>query len=103
MMIDEIKYRLGEFIIIEHRGVLLTWVTHIALGAQRSGRCFIFGNILVIGPWDREEAGYLILEFHEHLMKLPAWNKTSYYCFASSLRKVGTEQIIKIYLITAAT
>ena len=99
MMINEIKYRLGEFIIIEHRGVLLTWVTHIALGAQRSGRCFIIGNILVIEPWDREEAGYLKLEFHEHLMKLPAWNKTRYYCFASSLRKVGTEQSLKSYLI----
>ncbi len=98
MLINEIKYRLGEFIIIEHSGVLLTCVTHIALGAQRSGRCFIIGNLLVIGPWDREEAGHLKLEFHEHLMKLPAWNKTRYYCFASSLRKVGTEQSLTSYL-----
>jgi len=99
MLMNEIKYRLDEFIIIEHRGVLLTWVTHIALGAQRSGRCFIVGNILVIGTLDREEAGHLKLEFHEHLMKLPAWNKTRYYCFASSLRKVGTEQSLTTYLI----
>jgi hypothetical protein len=98
MLINEIKYRLGEFIIIEHSEVLLTWVTHIALGAQRSGRCFIIGNILVIGPLEGEEAGYLKLEFHEHLMKLPAWNKTRYYCFASSLRKVGTEQSLSSYL-----
>jgi len=98
MLINEIKYRLGEFIIIEHSGVLLTWVTHIALGAQRSGRCFIVGNILVIGSLDREEAGFLKLEFHEHLMKLPAWDKTRYYCFASSLRKVGTEQSLARYL-----
>ncbi len=98
MLINEIKYRLGEFIVIEHSGVLLTCVTHIALGAQRSGRCFIVGNILVIGPWDREEAGHLKLEFHEHLMKLPAWNKTRYYCFASNLRKVGTEQSLSSYL-----
>jgi len=97
-LINQIKYRLGEFIIIEHSGVLLTCVTHIALGAQRSGRCFIVGNILVIGPWDSEEAGHLKLEFHEHLMKLPAWNKTRYYCFASSLRKVGTEQNLTSYL-----
>jgi hypothetical protein len=95
---NEIKYRLGDFIIIEHRGVLLTWVTHIALGAQRSGRCFIVGNILVIGHLDREEAGHLKLEFHEHLMKLPAWNKTRYYCFASSLRKVGSKQSLASYL-----
>ncbi len=98
MLINQIKYRLGEFIIIEHSGVLLTCVTHIALGAQRSGRCFNVGNILVIGPWDREEAGHLKLEFHEHLIKLPAWNKTRYYCFASSLRKVGTEQSLASYL-----
>lgn len=78
MLINEIKYRLGEFIIIEHSRVFLTWVTHIALGDQRSGKCFIIGNILVIGPWDHEEAGYLKLEFHEHLMKLPPWNKTRY-------------------------
>lgn len=98
MSINEIKYRLGDFIIIEHSGVLLTCVTHIALGAQRSGRCFIVGNILVIGSLDREEAGYLKLEFREHLMKLPAWDKTRYYCFASSLRKVGTEQSLTSYL-----
>jgi len=97
-LINQIKYRLGEFIIIEHSGVLLTCVTHIALGAQRSGRCFIVGNILVIGPWDSEKAGHLKLEFHEHLMKLSAWNKTRYYCFASSLRKVGTEQSLTSYL-----
>jgi len=71
---------------------------HIALGAQRSGRCFIVGNILVIGPWDSEKAGYLKLEFNEHLMKLPTWDKTRYYCFASSLRKVGTEQSLESYL-----
>jgi hypothetical protein len=98
MSINEIKYRLGDFIIIEHSGVLLTWVTHIALGAQRSGRCFIVGNILVIGPLDREESGYLKLEFHENLMKLPTWDKTRYYCFASSLRKVGTKQSLTSYL-----
>ena len=103
MFINEIKYRLGEFIIIEHSGVLLTWVTHIALGAQRSGRCFIVGNILVIGPLEREEAGHLKLEFHEHLMKLPAWDKTRFYCFASSLRKVCTEQSLKSNLTEQLT
>jgi len=97
-LINEIKYRLGGFIVIEHSGVLLTWVTHIALGAQRSGRCVVVGNILLLGSLDREEAGFLKLEFHEHLMKLPPWDKTRYYCFASSLRKVGTEQSLASYL-----
>jgi hypothetical protein len=94
MMASEIKYRLGEYVIIEQGGMLLTWVSHIALGAQLSGRCFILGNILVIGPKEHEEAGFLTLEFYEQLAKLPAWIKTTYYCFASCLRKVGTEQSI---------
>ena len=89
MLIMESKYRLDEFIIIEHGEVLLTWVMHIALGDQRSGNGYIIGNIFVLEHWNHEEAGFLKLEFHEQLMKLPAWNKTRYYCFASSLRKVG--------------
>jgi len=92
MMIKEIKYRLGEYIIIEHDGVLLTWISPNSLGSQLCGRCFVIGDILVIGPWDHEEPGYLELEFHEHLMKLPGWNKTSHYCFISSIHKVGAGQ-----------
>ncbi|MCG2777516.1 MAG: hypothetical protein L6406_17750 [Desulfobacterales bacterium] len=99
MQISEAKYRLGEFIIIEHGSVLLTWVTHVALGTQRSGKCLIIGNILVIGDWEHEEAGYLKLEFRAHLMKLPAWKKTRYYSFASSLRKIGTKQGLTSNLI----
>jgi hypothetical protein len=93
-MRNEIRYRLGEYVIIEHGGNLLTWVSHTAIGAQLSGRCFIIGNILLIGPKDHEEAGFLKLEFNEQLMKLPPWVKTTFYCFASSIRKVDTEQSI---------
>lgn len=99
MATSEIKYRLGEYVIIEHGGILLTWVSHTAIGAQLSGRCFIIGNILVVGPAEDEEAGFLVLEFNEQLMKLPAWVKTTYYCFASSLRKVGTGKSILSDLI----
>jgi hypothetical protein len=99
MTTSEIKYRLGEYVIIEHGGILLTWVSHTAIGAQLSGRCFIIGNILVLGPMEHEEAGFLVLEFFEQLMKLPAWVKTTYYCFASSLRKVGTGKSILSELI----
>ncbi len=93
-MTIENKYRLGEYVIIEQGGILLTWASHVALGAQLNGRCFIIGNILVIGPKEHEEAGFLKLEFFEQLMKLPAWTKTTYYCFASSIREVGTGQSI---------
>jgi len=94
MMTHEIKYRLGEYVIIEHGDILLTWVSHAALGAQLSGRCFIIGNILLIGPKEHEKAGFLKLEFHEHLMKLPPWVKTTFYCFASSILKFDTGQSI---------
>jgi len=92
MLKNEINYRLDEFIIIERSGVVLTWVKHIPFGGQRSGQCYILGNILVILPWDHEEPGYLKLEFHEYSMKLPRWNKTLYYCFASTLRQVRIAQ-----------
>jgi len=86
------KFRLEKFIITEYDKFFITWEAHIAIGAQRSGNCFIIGDILVIGPWNHEDAGYLMLEYHEQLMKLPAWNKTRYYCFSSSLRNVKTGQ-----------
>lgn len=94
MMTHEIKYRLNEYVIIEHGGNLLTWVSHVAIGAQLSGRCFIIGNILLIGPKDHKEAGFLKLEFNEQLMKFPPWAKTTFYCFASSIRKVDTGKSI---------
>ena len=87
---------MNEYIIIEHGSVLLSWVSHIALGTQLSGRCLIIGNILIIGQSEQEEAGYFKLEFHELSMELPVWNKTGYYCLASSIRKIGTEQSLTI-------
>ncbi len=92
MLRNELNYRLGRFILIERNGITLFWVTHSPFGGQRSGRCYILGNILVLLPCDHEEPGYLKLEFHEHLRKLPQWTKTIYYCFAASLMQIGTLQ-----------
>ena len=68
------------------------WETHFNFGVQRSGKCYIFGNILIFGNWSHEESGYLQLEFSELLQKLPVWNRTHYYCFASELLDVSTGQ-----------
>ena len=92
MLRDEFNYRLGHFIYIERNGITLSWVTHSSFGGQRSGRCYILGNILVLLPCDHVEPGYLKLEFHEHLRKLPQWTKTIYYCFAASLMRIGMLQ-----------
>ena len=99
MLKNEINYRLDEFIIIERSGLVLTWVKHMPFGGQRSGQCYILGNILVLLPWDHQEPGYLKLEFHEYSMKLPRWIKTHYYCFASSLRQVPIAQGLSTELI----
>jgi len=52
--------------------------------------CFIHKDILIIGPCSREEIGYLKGEFLDRLEKLPLWNKTKYYCFASELLDVAS-------------
>ncbi|MDH5202607.1 MAG: hypothetical protein OEW69_05050 [Nitrospirota bacterium] len=85
-------YRLGEYRITEYENGQLWWETHVALGEQRRGKCFIHGDVLIIGHWSHEESGYLIREFFEQLQKLPAWNKTRYFCFASNLLDVVTGQ-----------
>jgi hypothetical protein len=92
MMINESIYRLGEYQIVEDKNGLLRWETQFNFGVQRSGKCYIFGNILILGNWSHEESGYLQLEFSELLQKLPAWNRTHYYCFASELLDVSTGQ-----------
>ena len=92
MLRDELNYRLDHFILVERNGITLSWVTHSPFGGQRSGRCYILGNILVLLPCDHVEPGYLKLEFQEHLRKLPQWTKTIYYCFAASLMRIGMLQ-----------
>ncbi|MBU1565815.1 MAG: hypothetical protein KJ630_09335 [Proteobacteria bacterium] len=92
MVRDETNYRLGHFILIERNGVMLSWMTHSPFGGQHSGRCYILGNILVLLPCDLKQPGYLKLEFHEYLIKLPQWTKTTYYCFATSLLRSGIHQ-----------
>jgi hypothetical protein len=76
MMMNESIYRLGEYRITEYENGLLRWETHFNFGVQRSGKCYIFGDILIIGHWSNEGSGYLQLEFSELLQKLPIWNKT---------------------------
>ena len=41
-------------------------------------------------PWSEEKDGFLIGEFLDQLKKLPAWDKTLYYCFFSELLDIKT-------------
>lgn len=98
-MRNENKYRLDQYLIREHAGMFLTWESHITLGSQLSGRCFTVGNILLIGPSEKEEVGYLIFEFQRQIEKLPVWGKTRYYCFASCIHTLSSGQNIVNELI----
>ncbi len=89
------KYRLGEYLITGYDDVPLSWEKHIALGEQPSGKCFICGDILIIGQCVHQESGYLIGEFLDQLQDLTPWNKTRYYCTASSLLDIDTAQNLK--------
>ena len=91
-MNEKKSYRLGEYLITEIDNVLISWERHAAVAEQLSGKCFIHGNVLIIGNCSHQETGYLIGEFIGQLEKLPVWNKTRYFCLASSLLDTGTAQ-----------
>ena len=89
-MMHKAAYRLNNYRIIETEKGMLWWEAHFPMAMQRRGKCFIFGDILIIGHPCYEENGYLILEFHEQLGKLPVWHKTKYYCYVSDLLDIAT-------------
>lgn len=99
MFLHETGYRLGDFILIESSSISLTWLLQYPMGMQRSGKCYIIDDILVIMHWDRYGPGYLRMEFHNHLMQLPIWHKTTFYCFASSLRQVVAGEMLATNMI----
>lgn len=79
-------FRLGEHKIIQAGGALW-WEAHTGVGAFKTGRCFVRGNILFLGPSEREEPGYLKREFLESLQALPQWGHTRYYCSTYSMNE----------------
>jgi hypothetical protein len=85
-----VAYKLDEYRIFEDENGLLRWETHFGFGEQRRGMCFIHDDILIIGPYTHEEVGYLKGEFLDLLEKLPLWDKTEHYCFASDLMDVSS-------------
>ena len=83
-------YKLNEYQITEDEGGLLWWKAHSGFGAQRRGMCLIHDDILIMGPCRHEETGFLKREFLDLLERLPLWDKTEYYCFASELLDVAS-------------
>ncbi len=89
-MTREFSYKLGLYKITEFVGGGLWWESHHGLGNIRKGKCFIEGSILILGPSEAEEPGFLKREFMEHLDKLSNWDKTKCYCLSHSIHKCGT-------------
>lgn len=87
-------YRLGEHKIIQAGGALW-WEAHTGVGAFKTGRCFVRGNILLLGPCERGEPGYLKREFLESLQPLPQWDHTRYYCSTYSMNECRSGRTLR--------
>lgn len=83
------SYRLGEHKINETNGVFW-WEAHAGVGGLKSGRCFIRGDILLIGPTESEAPGYLKREFLERLQELPQWDHTRYFSLNYTILDIGS-------------
>jgi hypothetical protein len=80
MKMEARSYRLANYEIIEEGADIIWWKAHGGFANAKSGRCFVEGNVLFIGPSEREEDGFLINEFLEYLDRFPRWGRTKYYC-----------------------
>jgi hypothetical protein len=89
-MPNTLLYRLGEYRITDYENGRLSWERHVDFGVQRSGDGYLLGDVLIVGPGNQEENGFLIGEFLDQLKKFPVWSKTRYYCHASELLEVAT-------------
>jgi hypothetical protein len=93
---EQTALQLNEYRIIEGVNGLLWWEAHFGLGQQRSGRCLIHDDVLVIGEFMCEENGFLKREFLDRLEKLPLWKMTTYYCMASELFDVSSRRSLHL-------
>jgi len=91
-MTSDRSYRLDNYRITVLDDVLVRWEQHVPLGVARSGKCYVYGEVLIIGKKGRDEDGFLIGEFVDRLRKLPFWTRTRYYCFAGELIDTATGQ-----------
>jgi hypothetical protein len=74
------SYRLAEYLIVENAYGDLHWETHHGFGARKRGKCFVRGDVLFLQTGYKEEHGFLKGEFLDRLYRLPAWDKTTYFC-----------------------
>jgi hypothetical protein len=97
--VEERSHRLAQYEIILTGSGEISWKAHGGFAAAKSGKCFVQGDVLFLGPGEIEEAGLLKNEFLEYLRQLPQWESTQYYSpsctlYACKGRRVqdGTER-----------
>jgi hypothetical protein len=73
-------YNLGRYEIIEKNNGQLFWKTYSSLSRTKTGKCYINGGILFIGPPEAEKAGPVKKQFMLRLAGQPVWKRTNYYC-----------------------
>lgn len=91
----DIRYRLGDTVITSYGDSFHTWEKNMVLGEHRSGYCTLIGDVLVFEPWTRKKDGYLKLEHHSLLKRLPAWTRTRYCMSSTNLRDSATGGLLR--------
>ena len=89
-MTNDSSYRLGNYRITVSDDILVRWERHVPLAMARSGKCFLFGDVLIIGSKFSDEDGFQIGEFLDSVRKLPPWTRTRFYCFEGELFDCAT-------------
>ena len=85
-MMREKFYRLGQhYKIIEKADGGLWWESHMSLAGAQTGRCMVKGPVLILGAPETESPGFLKKEWQQNLTKLPAWERTTYFCHSHAL------------------
>ncbi|MBU4446069.1 hypothetical protein KJ656_13490 [bacterium] len=77
---EDIIYKLDKYKIIAKNNGQVWWEAHSGMDIKKMGKCFIEGGILFFGPIKTEKTGFMKKEFMQHLVQLPDWKETKYYC-----------------------
>jgi len=77
---EDIIYKLDKYKIIAKNNGQVWWETRSGLDIKKMGKCFIEGDILFFGPIKTEKTGFMKKEFMRHIVQLPDWTETKYYC-----------------------
>ncbi|ETR68378.1 MAG: hypothetical protein OMM_10591 [Candidatus Magnetoglobus multicellularis str. Araruama] len=89
-------YKLLQYEIIQNDFGDIWWEFHTGFGEIKRGKCFIKGDILILDAGKFEEPGFLMLEYHEKLSRLPIWKKTKYYCQNPSIYSCRTNKKVNL-------